>query len=117
MWRATLLRLGEQEHVLLLTMHHIVTDGWSVGVLVRELTTLYEAYSRREASPLRSCRFSMRTLRCGSGSGCKAKCWRSSWVTGASSWPGAAGVLELPTDRARPAVQSYRGAQPDGAVE
>jgi acyl carrier protein len=39
MWRVRLLQLGEQEHVLLLTMHHIVTDGWSIGVLVRELTT------------------------------------------------------------------------------
>ena len=50
--RATLLRLGEEEHVLLATMHHIVSDGWSVGVLVRELSALYAAYTRGEESPL-----------------------------------------------------------------
>src|SRR5262249_11037604 len=43
--RATLLRLGEAEHVLLLTLHHIIADGWSIGVLVRELAALYEAFS------------------------------------------------------------------------
>src|ERR1051326_9231687 len=50
--RVTLLRLGEEEHVLLLTMHHIVSDGWSMSVLVREVAALYEAYSRGEESPL-----------------------------------------------------------------
>ena len=55
--RATLVRLADEEHVLLLTMHHIVSDGWSMGVLFRELLTLYEAFSRpsgaaRPASPL-----------------------------------------------------------------
>src|ERR1044072_5448557 len=52
LWRVTLLRLSDEENVLLLTMHHIVTDGWSIGVLIRELTMLYEAYSRGQASPL-----------------------------------------------------------------
>src|SRR6185503_8910097 len=51
-WRATLLRLAQHEHALLLTMHHIATDLLSLGILVQELTTLYEAYSRKEASPL-----------------------------------------------------------------
>ena len=50
--RGVLLRRSEEEHVLLLSMHHIVSDGWSTGVLVRELTTLYEAYRRGEESPL-----------------------------------------------------------------
>ena len=52
MFRASVFRLGEQEHVLVLVMHHIVTDGWSLGVLFRELGVLYEAYSKGEPSPL-----------------------------------------------------------------
>jgi hypothetical protein len=45
-------RLGEDDHVLLVTMHHIVSDGWSMGVLTRELSTLYGAFSRGEPDPL-----------------------------------------------------------------
>ncbi|HEY7769089.1 condensation domain-containing protein, partial [Longimicrobium sp.] len=52
LFRAALLRIGAQEHVLLLTMHHIVSDGWSMGVLFRELSVLYEAYREGRASPL-----------------------------------------------------------------
>ena len=48
----TLLRLGEDDHVLLLTMHHIVSDGWSMGVLYRELSVLYQAFAKAEPSPL-----------------------------------------------------------------
>ncbi|MHC5825405.1 MAG: condensation domain-containing protein, partial [Nostoc sp.] len=50
--RATLLRLGEEEHVFLLTMHHIITDGWSIGVFLQELATLYAAFSTNQPSPL-----------------------------------------------------------------
>ena len=50
--RCRLLRLGEDEHVLIFAMHHIVTDGWSVGVLFRELGSLYAAFCRRHPSPL-----------------------------------------------------------------
>ena len=50
--RARLLQLDAEEHVLLLTLHHIVSDGWSMGVLFRELSALYEAFSQGEASPL-----------------------------------------------------------------
>ena len=50
--RFRLLRLDEQEHVVTATMHHIISDGWSMGVLVREVGTLYDAYSRGEESPL-----------------------------------------------------------------
>jgi amino acid adenylation domain-containing protein len=52
LFRTTLLRLGAEEHRLLLTMHHVVADGWSLGVLVRELTTLYTAFAAGQASPL-----------------------------------------------------------------
>ena len=47
-----LLRLDEQEHVLLIMLHHIVSDGWSLGVLVRELTSLYTAFAEGRPSPL-----------------------------------------------------------------
>src|SRR6185295_8724382 len=50
--RATLLVLGGEEHVLLLTVHHIVFDGWSLGVLVRELSALYTALTSHQPSPL-----------------------------------------------------------------
>ena len=109
--RATLLRLGGDEHVLLLTMHHIVSDGWSMGVFVRELAALYAAY--RDGGRLRrcpSCRSSTPTSPCGSASGCRAR----SWSAQLDYWRRAAGAisptLELPTDRPRPPVQSFRGA-------
>ncbi|HVF89348.1 MAG TPA: amino acid adenylation domain-containing protein, partial [Blastocatellia bacterium] len=50
--RSTLLRLGENSHVLLLTMHHIVSDGWSIGILIHELASLYESLSAGRPSPL-----------------------------------------------------------------
>jgi amino acid adenylation domain-containing protein len=50
--RARLLELGEHEHVLVLGMHHIVSDGWSLGVMLRETSTLYQAFSSGEPSPL-----------------------------------------------------------------
>lgn len=50
--RGRLLKLGEQDHVLLVTMHHIISDGWSMGVLVKEFSTLYEAFKTGRADPL-----------------------------------------------------------------
>ena len=50
--RATVLQLGAEEHLLLLSMHHVVSDGWSLGVFLRELATLYEAFSSDQPSPL-----------------------------------------------------------------
>ena len=51
LFNATLIRFSDEEHILLLTMHHIVSDGWSIGVLFGELTTLYEAYAAAKPSP------------------------------------------------------------------
>src|SRR5262249_46062190 len=50
--RASLLRLAEEDHILLITMHHIITDGWSTEILVREAATLYEAFAAGRMSPL-----------------------------------------------------------------
>jgi NRPS condensation-like uncharacterized protein len=52
LFRAKLVRVGDNDHVVLATMHHIVSDGWSIGVLIREVAALYEAFSRGKPSPL-----------------------------------------------------------------
>ena len=108
--RASLLRLGETEHVLLLTIHHIISDGWSVGVFVRELAALYEAYAAGCPSPLQELPIQYADF---------AR-WQRSWLQGErleeqlSYWRAQLAdvppLLELPTDRPRPPVQSYRGA-------
>ncbi|HEY2737238.1 MAG TPA: condensation domain-containing protein, partial [Thermoanaerobaculia bacterium] len=102
--RAFLLRLGEQEHHLLVSCHHIAFDGWSAGVLRRELSALYGG------SPLLEPAFQYRDF----------ALWQRRWLSGETLaaqlayWrqrlAGAPGVLELPADRPRPPVQSFRGA-------
>ena len=108
--RATLLRLGEAEHVLLVTMHHIASDGWSLGVLVQEVETLYTAFSLGRPSPLPELPVQYADY----------AQWQREWLSGEvlaeqlNYWKrqlaGAPPVLELPTDRPRPAVQSFKGA-------
>jgi acyl carrier protein len=107
--RATLLRLSAGEHVLLFTMHHIVSDGWSMGLLVREVAALYKAYQSGEESPLEELAVQYADY----------AVWQREWLAGEvlegqlEYWrrqlAGAPAVLELPADRARPRVQSYRG--------
>ncbi len=108
--RARLLRLGATDHVLLYTMHHIISDGWSMGVLIHELTTLYEAYAQGAESPLAELGIQYADY----------AQWQREWLQGEvleqqlSYWKqqlaGAPPLLELPTDFARPAVQTFRGA-------
>src|ERR687886_738282 len=108
--RATLLQLGQAEPVLLLVMHHIVSDGWSMGVLIRELAALYEAFSMGKPSPLPELPIQYADF----------AHWQRQWLQGEvlaaqlSYWQqqlaGAPSLLELPTDRPRPAVQTFRGA-------
>ncbi|MDT5268509.1 MAG: hypothetical protein QOH49_695, partial [Acidobacteriota bacterium] len=110
MLRASLLRLGAEEHVLSLTMHHIVSDGWSMGVLVHEVAALYTAFSTGRPSPLAELPVQYADY----------AHWQREWLTGEvlaeqlSYWKrqlvGAPPVLELPSDRPRPAVQSFKGA-------
>jgi len=109
--RLTLLRVGEREHVLLLTVHHIVFDGWSVGIFWRELGALYEANSRGEGSPLEELAIQYADY----------ALWQREWLQGEvleeqlGYWreqlAGIPPSLDLATDGARPAVQSYRGAE------
>ncbi|HEV2736504.1 MAG TPA: amino acid adenylation domain-containing protein, partial [Longimicrobiaceae bacterium] len=110
LFRAALLRLGEQEHVLLLCMHHIVSDGWSMGVLFRELSALYTAYREGSESPLEELPvqyadyavWQRRRLR-GEALERQLGYWRDRLA-------GAPELLELPTDRPRPATRTFRGA-------
>jgi hypothetical protein len=108
--RARLLRLAEEEHVLAVTMHHIVSDGWSMGVLVKEVAALYVAYESGEESPLPELAVQYADY----------AAWQREHLAGETLerqlayWRGRLGglpTLELPTDFPRPAVQTYRGAQ------
>ena len=98
------------EHLLLLDLHHIVTDGWSMGVLLRELAALYAALlAGRARRRCRRCRSSTPTTRSGSASGWPARCWRRSSPTGASGSPARRRCSSCRTDRPRPPVQTFRG--------
>jgi amino acid adenylation domain-containing protein len=110
LFRTALLRLGEEEHVLLLTMHHIVSDGWSMGVLNRELSALYTAYREGRESPLSELPVQyadyavwQRGQLAGEALDRQLAYWRERLAD-------APELLELPTDHPRPAVQTYRGA-------
>ncbi|HEU0054269.1 MAG TPA: condensation domain-containing protein, partial [Longimicrobium sp.] len=109
--RARLLRLGEDDHLLLFCMHHIVTDGWSLGVLFRELCALYGAYIEgREADlpalPIQYADYAVWQRGHLSGEVLEAQLayWRAALA-------GAPALLELPTDRPRPAVQTHAGGR------
>ena len=108
--RIKLLQLSEDEHVLLITTHHIVGDGWSLGIFFRELGALYQSICRGEGNPLPEL-----PIRYGdfaawqreSLQGANLEKQQNYWQT---ELKGTAATLEIPTDRARPAVQTYRGA-------
>jgi amino acid adenylation domain-containing protein len=110
LFRGRLVRLGDDDHVLLLTMHHIVSDGWSMGVLVQEMSTLYAAFRDGRGDPLPALPVQYADY----------SAWQRKWVDGdvlqqqADYWKqtlaGAPELLELPADRPRPAQQSHAGA-------
>ena len=84
--RTTLLALGESLHVVLVTFHHIISDGWSIGVFVHEVAALYRATVGGHPRRCRRCRFSMPTMPTGSVAGSRPASSNASWTTGASSW-------------------------------
>ncbi|KYC36596.1 non-ribosomal peptide synthetase [Scytonema hofmannii PCC 7110] len=107
--RAMLLQTGVHEHLLLFAIHHIAVDGWSIGVLIREIAALYEAFSTKKASPLPELPIHYADF----------AIWQLQWMQGElqktqlSYWKqqlAGASTLALPTDRPRPPVQSFRGA-------
>lgn len=107
--RIHLFRLAPREHILLAVMHHIVSDGWSMGVLVRELTELYAAFLEGKPSPLPDLEIQYSDY----------AAWQREWLSGEvlhaehGHWKarlaGAPPVLVLPTDRDYPEKQTYRG--------
>lgn len=111
LWRAQLLRLAEEDHVLLLNLHHIVTDAWSLSVLLREIVQIYKAFSAGQDSPLPELPIQYADY-------CL---WQSEHLQGEvlerqlAYWKkhlaGAPALLELPTDRVRPPVQTYNGTR------
>ncbi|MBA5012441.1 non-ribosomal peptide synthase/polyketide synthase [Pseudomonas aeruginosa] len=115
--RVRLIRLGEERHVLLLTLHHIVSDGWSMNVLIEEFSRFYRAYATGAepglpALPIQYADYAL---------------WQRSWLEAGEQerqleyWRGKLGerhpVLELPTDHPRPAVPSYRGSRYEFSIE
>ena len=108
--RAKLLRLDGEDHVLLLTLHHVVSDAWSAGVFFEELGALYTAYLQGQPSPLPELAIQYADY----------AAWQRSWLEGQvlasqlSYWRehllGAPPVIELPCDRPRPEVRSFAGA-------
>ena len=109
--RVTLLRLAEQEHVLLLTLHHIVSDGWSMGVLFRELSVLYEAISNGKPSPLAELPLQYPDFAVWQRERLQGKVLENQLAYWKTQLADAPAVLELPADRPRPPVQSYRGTR------
>jgi Condensation domain len=111
MLRTALVRLSSDEHVLILVMHHIASDGWSTGVLFREIATLYEAFSANRTSPLPDLPIQYADF----------AIWQREWLQGEvldrllSYWKkqldGIPRVLNLPTDRPKSVLASHREAR------
>ena len=106
--RPRLFRLKSNDHVLLVTMHHIISDGWSIRVLMREIAAVLRGLLAVAAVAPADRRFSTPTLPNGSASVCKASCWNAVDLLEAATRRHAA-VMELPFDNPRPAVQTYAG--------
>ena len=108
--RSKLVRLSVDDHVLLVTMHHIVSDGWSMDVFFRELSILYEAYSEGKPSPLAELPIQYADYAAWQRDRLKGEILDtqlSYWKKQLENLP----TLQLPTDWPRPAVQSFRGAR------
>ncbi|HEU4712852.1 MAG TPA: condensation domain-containing protein [Pyrinomonadaceae bacterium] len=111
LWRAELLQIEPSVHILLLTMHHIISDGWSMGIFIREVAQLYEAFANNAASPLPELSIQYADF----------AHWQRNWFQGdvlneqMKFWreqlSGELPTLELPTDYRRPQQQTYRGAR------
>ncbi|WP_231365724.1 condensation domain-containing protein, partial [Xenorhabdus nematophila] len=109
--RGQLLQLTDEEHVLLLSQHHIISDGWSIGVLVHELGALYQAAFHGHDNPLPPMPIQYADY----------AVWQREWLQGnaltqqrdfwCTQLEGAPALLDLPTDRPRPSVQTYAGSQ------
>lgn len=113
--RLTFLRLKKDQHVLLLTMHHIISDAWSMGVLVKELLTLYEAFIQRQPSPLPALALQYPDF----------AMWQRQWLQGSvleeqlSYWRkrlASAPEVQVPGDHPRPMIPTFRGSSVSSAL-
>ncbi|HVL02338.1 MAG TPA: amino acid adenylation domain-containing protein, partial [Dongiaceae bacterium] len=105
-----ILKLSAQEHILLLNMHHIISDGWSLTVLVQEIQALYLAFSAGRASPLPPLPIQYSDF----------SVWQRNWLQGTNldrlreywkqALDGAPDVLRMPTDKPRPKILTFNGA-------
>ncbi|MBN3958493.1 non-ribosomal peptide synthetase [Nostoc sp. NMS8] len=109
--RATLLRLSEEEHVLLVTMHHIITDGWSCGVFLRELSTLYAAFSTNQPSPLPELPIQYADFAIWQRDRLEGEFLTTQLNYWKQQLGGELPVLQLPTDHPRPSVTTFAGAK------
>ncbi|MCW9096009.1 MAG: condensation domain-containing protein, partial [Ignavibacteriaceae bacterium] len=115
--RGQLLRFSDTQHVLLVTMHHIVSDGWSMGVLIDEFRMLYQAFCRGGADPLPALGIQYADY----------ALWQRRWLEGellqrqldywTGQLSGAPALLELPLDHRRPVEQDYAGAGIDVCLD
>ncbi|BEN51580.1 non-ribosomal peptide synthetase [Serratia marcescens] len=115
--RAALIRLADEEHLFLLTCHHIISDGWSTGILLRDLGALYGALRRGDADPLPPLPLQypdyaawQRRYLTPERLAAQAQYWRETLI-------GAPALLTLPTDRPRPTVQSFSGGEVPIAID
>ncbi|HEU4562901.1 MAG TPA: amino acid adenylation domain-containing protein, partial [Longimicrobium sp.] len=110
LFRASLLRLGEEDHVLVLAMHHIISDGWSLGVLFREMSALYAAYREGRESPLAELAVQYADYAVWQREQLEGEILDQQLAYWRDRLADAPALLELPTDHPRPPVQTYRGA-------
>ncbi|EDX70556.1 Condensation domain protein, partial [Coleofasciculus chthonoplastes PCC 7420] len=109
LFRVKLLCLNPQSHILILTLHHIISDGWSMGILIRELSSLYQAFCTGKSNPLTPLPIQYADF----------AIWQRQWLSGEvldnqlSYWQkqlqGSPALLELPTNYPRPSQQTFRG--------
>src|SRR5262245_17211271 len=110
MLRAALFLLDETEHVLLLNMHHIASDAWSVGLLVNEMVALYEAFSGGAVSPLPNLPTQYADFAVWQRESLQGEALDRQLAYWKQQLRGASPILELPADHSRPAIQTFRGA-------
>ena len=109
--RGQLLRLGPEEHLLLITQHHIISDGWSTVYWCGKWQRSMAPSVKVEPNPCRRCPFSMPTTRCGNGSGCKPRCCKSRWSSGSLIWQEPRGCWSCRMTGRALRVQSYAGGR------
>jgi hypothetical protein len=111
LFSAKLLHLTETEYILILTLHHIVSDGWSMGVLLKELIELYTAFATGKTSPLPELPIQYVDFAYWQRQSLQGEILASGLNYWTQQLAGNLPILNLPTDRPRPAIQTFKGAR------